>query len=142
MFRDFSTNVVRDRLTNSFCLPRDRGCTKPYDQNALYPRLDQSDAASGAISSYYVEDGGYIRLRTLQIGYQVPASLVRWIPAARIYLQAENLFTLTGYQGLDPALPAAAAFGAAGDIRDQYRGVDRGTYPSNRTITVGISTTF
>jgi TonB-dependent starch-binding outer membrane protein SusC len=142
VFRDFSTNVVKDRLTNSFCLPGDAGCTKPYDQNALYPRLDQNDAASGAISSFYVEDGSYVRLRTLQVGYAVPASLLRWLPAARVYVQAENLFTVTQYPGLDPALPAAAVNGAVGDIRDQYRGVDRGTYPSNRTITVGISTTF
>ncbi|MGH2348718.1 MAG: SusC/RagA family TonB-linked outer membrane protein [bacterium] len=142
VFRDFSTNVVRDRLTDSFCLPADEGCTNPYDQNARYPRLDQNDASSSDISSYYVENGSYVRLRTLQIGYMVPPSLIRWIPAARIYLQAENLFTITGYDGLDPALPAAAAFGAAGDVRDQSRGVDRGVYPNSRRITVGISTTF
>ena len=142
VFRDFSTNVVKDRLTNSFCLPADEGCTNPYDQNAKYPRLDQFDAASPVISSYYVESGSYVRLRTLQIGWNVPSDLVRWIPMARIYLQAENLFTITGYNGLDPAIPAAAAFGASGDTRDQARGIDRGSYPTNRTITIGISTTF
>ncbi|HYT81833.1 MAG TPA: SusC/RagA family TonB-linked outer membrane protein [Gemmatimonadales bacterium] len=143
VFRDFSTNVVKDRLTNSFCLPGDDGCLNPYDQYAKYPRLDQSDASSGSnISSYYVENGSYVRLRTLQIGWTVPQNLIRFVPVARVYLQAENLFTITGYDGLDPALPAAAAVGASGDIRDQYRGVDRGTYPSNRTITIGISSTF
>ena len=142
VFRDFSTNVVKDRLTDSFCLPADEGCTHPYDKNAKYPRLDQFDASSPVISSYYVESATYVRLRTLQVGWQVPASLIRWLPSARIYLQAENLFTITGYEGLDPALPAAAATGASGDIRDQARGIDQGIYPSNRTITVGISTTF
>jgi len=142
VFRDFSTNVVKDRLTDSFCLPADAGCTHPYDKNAKYPRLDQFDASSPVISSYYVESATYVRLRTLQVGWQVPASLIRWLPSARVYLQAENLFTITGYEGLDPALPAASAFGASGDIRDQARGIDQGIYPSNRTITVGISTTF
>jgi len=142
VFRDFSTNVVKDRLTNSFCLPADEGCTNPYDQNAKYPRLDQFDAASPVISSYYVESGSYVRLRTLQVGWQVPPSLVRWLPSARIYLQAENLLTFTGYEGLDPAIPAAAASSASGDTRDQARGIDQGIYPSNRTITIGISTTF
>jgi hypothetical protein len=142
VFRDFSTNVVKDRLTNSFCLPAEEGCTNPYDQNAKYPRLDYFDAASPVISSYYVENGSYVRLRTLQVGWQVPPSLVRWLPSARIYVQAENLFTITGYSGLDPALPAQAATSASGDTRDQARGIDRGTYPSNRTITIGISTTF
>jgi TonB-dependent starch-binding outer membrane protein SusC len=142
VFRDFSTNVVKDRLTNSFCLPADDGCTNPYDQSAKYPRLDQNDAQSNQISSYYVESGTYVRLRSLQIGWNVPANVIRWLPVARIYLQAENLFTITGYEGLDPALPSAAAIGASGDIRDQARGIDQGTYPSNRTITIGISTTF
>ncbi|HZE94835.1 MAG TPA: SusC/RagA family TonB-linked outer membrane protein [Gemmatimonadales bacterium] len=142
VFRDFSTNVVKDRLTNSFCLPADDGCTNPYNQNAKYPRLDQFDASSPVISSYYVESGTYVRLRTVQVGWQVPASLLRWIPSARIYLQAENLFTITGYEGLDPALANQAPTAASGDVRDQAMGIDVGMYPSNRTITIGISTTF
>ena len=129
-------------MTNSFCLPADEGCSHPYDQNAKYPRLDQFDASSGQISSYYVEDGSYLRLRALQVGWQVPPKAVKWLPDARIYIQGENLLTITGYPGLDPALPALAATGASGDIRDQARGLDRGTYPSNKTITVGISTSF
>jgi hypothetical protein len=57
-------------------------------------------------------------------------------------VQVENLFTITGYPGLDPALPAANVFGPAGDIRDQYRGVDNGAYPNNRTFSFGINATF
>ncbi len=84
-----------------------------------------------------------MRLRSLQIAYNVPAGWVRWIPAARIYVQAENLFTITGYEGLDPSLPAANIQGnSQEDLRDQYRGVDRGSYPSNRLISFGISTSF
>jgi hypothetical protein len=59
-----------------------------------------------------------------------------------VYLQADNLFTITDYPGLDPALPAASVTGAAGDVRDQYRGVDRGSYPSNRVFSVGVVTAF
>jgi TonB-linked SusC/RagA family outer membrane protein len=142
VFRNFSTNVRQDLLTDSWCAAGDEGCTTPADPNAKYPRLDQNDIYSHAISSYYLEDGSYIRLRNLQLGYNVPPSFIRWLPVARIYVQGENLFTLTGYPGLDPSLPAANVQGAAGDIRDQYRGVDRGSYPSNKTISVGISTTF
>jgi TonB-linked SusC/RagA family outer membrane protein len=142
VFRDFSTNVLKDRLTDSFCIAGDEGCTNPGDQGAKYPRLNQNDNTSGQISSYYIEDGSYVRLRSLQVGWAVPSSLLRWLPAARVYLQAENLFTITGYPGLDPSLPARAHSGALGDVRDQYRNVDVGTYPSNRTFTIGISTTF
>ena len=133
VFRNFSTNVRRDLLNDSWT---------PEHTNAKYPRLDVNDTYSHAISSYYVEDGSYVRLRNLQLGYNVPQSMARWISATRVYVEAENLFTITGYNGLDPALPAANVFGPAGDIRDQYRGVDRGTYPSNRMFSVGIVTSF
>ena len=146
VFRDFSTNVRNDLLTNSWCMAGDEGCTNPGDPNAKYPRIDNNDSFSRQVSSYYVEDGSYVRLRMLQIGFTVPPALIRWIPAARIYVQAENLFTITGYPGLDPALPAAGGATGQGrsgeDIRDQYRGVDRGSYPTSRVFTIGISTTF
>jgi TonB-linked SusC/RagA family outer membrane protein len=142
VFRDFSTTVVQDRLTDSFCITGDEACTNPGDQNAKYPRLNQNDIGSGDISSFFVTSGSYVRLRTLQVGWTVPPSLIRFLPTARVYLQAENLFTITGYNGLDPALPARDFTATSGDVRDQYRGVDVGTYPSSRTITVGISTTF
>jgi TonB-dependent starch-binding outer membrane protein SusC len=133
VFRNFSTNVRRDLLDNSWT---------PEKTDAKYPRLDINDNYSHAISSFYVEDGSYIRMRNVQLGYTVPQSLSRWVSAARIYVQAENLFTITDYEGLDPALPAAQVFGPAGDIRDQYRGIDRGSYPSNKTFSVGVSTSF
>jgi len=79
----------------------------------------------------------------VQLGYNVPPRFIRFgLNATRVYIQGENLFTITGYDGLDPALPAANITGAAGDIRDQYRGIDRGTYPTNRTISVGLTTSF
>ena len=142
VFRDFSTNVVKDRLTNSYCVTGDEGCTHPGDQNAKYPRLNQNDNTSGSISSYFIEKGTYVRLRNLQLGWTIPANLIRWLPSGRLYVQGENLFTITGYSGLDPSLPARAFTGASGDIRDQFRNVDVGVYPSSRTFTVGISTTF
>jgi len=153
VFRYFDTNVRSDLLANSVvldapCRPLPAPATgytcnaRVTNPGALYPRLDGNDAFSRQFSSYWVEDGSYLRLRTLQVGYTLPPALIRWIPVARVYLQAENLFTITGYSGLDPSLPAAAAFGAAGDIRDQFRGVDQGSYPSNRTITIGVTTSF
>ncbi len=134
VFRDFSTNVRSDLLANSW--------KTAADVNAKYPKLDQSDTYSKAISSYYVEDGSYVRMRNLQLGYNVPASMSRWLSATRVYVQGENLFTFTGYSGLDPSLPTANVNGSGGDIRDQYRGVDRGVYPSSKTVSVGLSTSF
>ncbi|MEX2109366.1 MAG: SusC/RagA family TonB-linked outer membrane protein [Gemmatimonadaceae bacterium] len=144
VFRNFSTNVRDDLLANSWT-PVDRSLPRAQwtaqNPDAKYPAIDKNDNQSYALSSFYVEDGSYVRLRNLRLGYDVPSS-VRWLSATRVYLQGENLFTITGYEGLDPALPAANIFGPAGDIRDQYRGVDRGVYPSSRTFSVGIVTSF
>jgi TonB-linked SusC/RagA family outer membrane protein len=132
VFRNFSTNVRQDLLTNSWT---------PENPNAKYPQLNVNDAFSRQLSSFYVEDGSYVRLRSLALGYTLPGT-ARYLPNGRLYVQAENIFTLTGYDGLDPALSASDITGAGGDIRDQYRGVDRGSYPSNRTFSVGVLTRF
>jgi TonB-linked SusC/RagA family outer membrane protein len=139
VFRNFDTNVVSDLLENSWT---------PTNQDAKYPRLDVSDSYSYAMSSYYVEDGSYVRMRNLQIGYRIPDGLpvVRALSGTRVYLQAENLFTITKYDGLDPALPVQRLDtninAAAGDIRDQFRGVDQGVYPSSRIFSIGLTTSF
>lgn len=133
VFQNFSTNVRRDLLTDSWT---------PDNLDAKFPRLDKNDVFSGQqLSSYYVEDGSYVRMRNLQVGYLIPQSFLTGT-RTRVYVQAENLFTITGYPGLDPALPVANITGPAGDVRDQYRGIDRGAYPSSKTFSFGISTTF
>ena len=133
VFREFDANVKKDLLKNSWTTD---------NPNAKYPKIDKNDLFSHALSSYYISKGSYTRLRNLQLGYNVPSSMLRRIPLSRIYVQGENLLTFTGYEGLDPSLPTANITGAAGDIRDQYRGVDRGSYPSNRVFSVGIVTSF
>jgi TonB-linked SusC/RagA family outer membrane protein len=132
VFQDFSSNVRKDLLANSWT---------PTNLNAKYPRLDINDSFSGAISSYYVKDGSYTRLRNLQVGYTLPSG-ARYLPGARVYVQGENLFTKTNYDGLDPAIPAGNNTGAAGDVRDQFMGVDVGVYPTNKIFSIGIVTSF
>ena len=66
----------------------------------------------------------------------------KWLSASRVYLQAENLFTFTGYDGLDPSLPAINTNGSGGDIRDQFRGIDQGSYPISKTFSIGVVTSF
>ena len=135
VFRNFDTNVVSDLLANSWT---------PTNQNAKYPRLDVSDSYSYAMSSYYVEDGSYVRMRNLQVGYRIPEGVpgLRALSGTRVYLQAENLFTITGYEGLDPALPGQNVERGGSDIRDQFRGVDQGVYPSSRIFSIGLTTSF
>ncbi|MFL5605291.1 MAG: SusC/RagA family TonB-linked outer membrane protein [Gemmatimonadaceae bacterium] len=135
VFRNFSTNVVSDLLANSWT---------PTNQDAKYPRLDVNDTYSYAFSSYYVEDGSYIRLRSLQVGYTIPTGtrFLGSLTGTRVFLQGENLFTRTNYPGLDPALAAQLVDRDSRDIRDQFRGIDQGTYPSNKVFSIGLTTSF
>ena len=87
------------------------------------------------ISDLYIEDGSYIRLKNLQLGYTFPSDFLSKIRATnwRIYISAENVFTLTNYTGVDPEIGAISSF----DI-----GIDRAVYPQARTVRVGTSLTF
>ena len=86
------------------------------------------------VCSYYVEDGSYLRLKNLQLGYSFPADLLSKvnIKYLRIYVQAVNLFTLTKYSGLDPEL--------GGD--DRAFGVDYGNYPNVKQFIFGLNLTL
>jgi TonB-dependent starch-binding outer membrane protein SusC len=151
IFRLFNTNVRRDRLTDSAVLNIDGPAivegqrvagAEVINPDAKYPRLDEDDVFSDEFSSFYVEDGSYVRMRALQIGYNVPPNVIPGVRNLRVYVQGENLFTITGYSSVDPSLPTSNVGGPAGNVRDQTLGVDRGTYPSNRTISIGISASF
>ncbi len=131
VFRLFNTNVRQDRLTDSWT---------PDNPNAKYPIIDENDQFSSTYSDFYVQDGSYLRLRNLQIGYNIPTS--NWFSNMRVYLQGQNLFTVTGYDGLDPALPSQSTSNAAGNTSDQTNGIAKGTYPSNKIFSIGINATF
>lgn len=136
VFRLFSTNVRQDRLTDSWS----PNATESHNLSAKYPIIDENDQYSSTYSDFYVEDASYLRLRNLQIGYNIPAQ--NWFAKMRVYAQGQNLFTVTNYSGLDPALPSQNTSNAAGNTSDQTNGIDRGTYPSNRIFTIGINATF
>lgn len=139
VFRNFNTNVRRDLLTKSAVVQNGQVTNLG---SAIYPQLDINDRFSNTQSDFYVEDGSYVRLRTVQLGYTFPAGTVPGMRDLRLFVQGENLLTLTGYRGLDPALPALSASRGGVDVRDQARGLDRGTYPSSKGFTFGISAVF
>lgn len=86
-------------------------------------------------SDLYIKDGSYVRLKTIQLGYSLPTSLLEKasVQRLRLFVTAENLFTFTSYDGFDPEI-------AAGDYFNI--GVDKGIYPQSRTISVGANLTF
>jgi len=111
--------------------------------DAVFPRIDKNDNFSNVYSDFYVEDASYLRVRNLEVGYNVPAGdFIPGIRNARVYLQAQNVFTITGYDNIDPALPANQADRDGVNVSDQGRGIDRGTFPNNRSFNIGIDINF
>lgn len=101
------------------------------------PRVNLSDANQNArISDRFVEDGSYLRLKTLQIAYNLPATWLKRIhmDKFKIYFTGQNLLTFTKYEGFDPEI------GSVGGSLEL--GIDRGFYPQARTLMGGISLTF
>jgi TonB-linked SusC/RagA family outer membrane protein len=100
------------------------------------PRLTTSLTRNNVFSDYYVEDGSFLRLRNLQIGYTLKGQQLQKLKmnGLRIYLSANNLYTLTKYMGYDPDLGSVG--GALG------AGIDNGFYPQARSIMMGFSIRF
>ncbi len=87
------------------------------------------NSMNSSVSSRFVEDGAYLRLKNIQLGYNMPKRIVNklGIGSVKCYVSASNLFTLTKYTGYDPEVS---------------NGVDYGNYPQSRTFTLGINTSF
>jgi len=99
------------------------------------PRQTTDPTRNNVFSSYYVEDGSFLRLRNVQVGYTFPKDMLRKIKLEqlRMYVAANNLFTLTKYMGYDPDLGSSSALSA---------GVDYGMYPQAKTVMVGLQFKF
>ena len=100
------------------------------------PRLSYGDYNQNysRVSSFYVEDGSYVRCKLLQIGYTFPKSLVG-DTGLRISFSAQNPFTITSYSGMDPERPAMD-----GSVIET--GIDNTSYPNPRTFLFGIDLKF
>jgi TonB-dependent starch-binding outer membrane protein SusC len=111
--------------------------TPALGDNALAPIWESASniSTSGAENSWYVEDGSYLRLQNIAVGYTVPTSAAKKLgfSRARIAASTNNLFTFSKYSGLDPAV---------GGDADQQFGIDVGNYPVTRSFNVSINLGF
>ncbi|MEY2670655.1 MAG: hypothetical protein RLZZ577_971, partial [Bacteroidota bacterium] len=102
--------------------------------STTYPRLTNNDTNGnfGNSSDFYLENGDYLRLKIVQLGYTLPSSIVNKVGAqkVRFYVTGENLLTLTKYSGFDP------------EIGGNTFGIDRGYYPQARTFMFGANVQF
>ena len=108
----------------------------PENTNTEVPRLSQDDINRNARpSSYYVQDASFVRLKNFQIGYTLPKTVSEKLNL-RVYFQAQNLFTITSYEGMDPEVGLQ---NYSSDNRNLDIGVDRGIYPPSRTFQIGVN---
>lgn len=127
-FQTFEGASISERLKNAWT---------PENLNAEIPIVERTAnfSTSNVANSFYVEDGSYLRLQNLTLGYSAPASLLQKLKMerARVFASVNNLFTITGYEGLDPAV---------GGDADLTFGVDVGNYPVTRSWTFGLNLSF
>ncbi|MDD4660827.1 MAG: TonB-dependent receptor [Massilibacteroides sp.] len=112
--------------------------------NGIYPLWatvgGESTIASNESNSSYIEDGSYLRMQTLTLGYTLPKKIMNKIKfeKIRVYGQVSNVFTLTGYSGLDPQVRTDDS----GNSKDRNMGTDYGSYGMPRQFIMGLNITF
>jgi hypothetical protein len=119
-----SGNVPRDVLANAY-----DPTTNPNGTNQMV--RNNRGGFGNKFLDVFVEDGSYVRLKNVQLGYRVPLPRSK---SARLYLNMVNLLTSTKYSGFDPEV---SAFGGT-----DRPGVDQGSYPGSRLITIGLTTSY
>ncbi|QJX47931.1 TonB-dependent receptor [Hymenobacter taeanensis] len=110
----------------------------PSNTNTNIPRAVFNDPnGNGRFSSRWIEDGSYVRLKNLTLGYTLPTTLINKarIASLRVYVSGQNLITWTDYSGYDPEV-------SADPFSSTSIGRDFGVYPQSRTYTVGLNANF
>jgi TonB-linked SusC/RagA family outer membrane protein len=108
------------------------------------PVFDFNDNKSYQNSSYYVEDGSFLKIRNVDLGYTIPITTVSKVgmSKARIYFQVQNLFTWTKYSGMDPDVSILNMYQGNAPQRDLASGIDIGKYPPSRQFIIGVNLEF
>ncbi|TAJ12473.1 TonB-dependent receptor [Marinilabiliaceae bacterium JC017] len=101
----------------------------------------RAKANNTRLSTRFLEDGSYLRLKNLQIGYTLPQHIAKKmsLEKCRLYFSGQNLWTLTDYPGLDPEMTTSDNSRSEGD---RAAGIDWGTYPSAVSYNLGVQITF
>lgn len=124
----FAGSAISQRVKDSWT---------PTNTGATIPIFESNDgfSTSSQASSYYVENGSYLRLQNISLGYTLPNNILKNLNLSklRVYATVNNLFTITGYSGLDPQVAGNA---------DTGFGVDLGTFPMTRSFTFGVNMGF
>jgi len=108
----------------------------------LLPKINASDGISGAVvSTYFLEDGSYLRLSNVQLTYSIPDNIMKKIglTGAQLYVQGQNILTVTKYSGYDPDINIRTS---QNDNQDFHLGIDEGAYPAAKQYLFGVRVKF
>lgn len=117
----------------------------PTNSNSDIPRAIAGDPnRNGRLSTRWIEDGSYLRMKNLMIGYTIPENVLKgWINNSisrlKVYVSSQNLFTLTKYNGYDPEVGNKNQNTSGGNLTN---GVDFGQYPAARSFQFGVQASF
>ncbi len=127
--------IAADRTLSKKALDR----YSPTNTDGTRPGVDYFANAYGSyVNTEFIEDGSYVRLKNLSLGYNFNMTNVIWIQNLSIYIQGQNLITITEYTGYDPEV----SFNYSGTQGSVNRGVDDYGFPNYKTYTVGLKLTF
>lgn len=142
-YKDFDLSffidaVYGNKIFNNTALLLDKSNLKQA-KNALrvYAYDDAGFSNSTRVSDRYLEDGSYVRLSNVTLGYNVNVKQVPWIQRFRVYVTGSNLFVLTKYTGYDPDVSSSADMNGVRSL-----GIDITNYPKARTMLFGLNVTF
>ena len=123
----FGLNMPREVLYNHWT---------PENTNAKYPIITRN--ANARLSNRFVEDGSYLRLRNVQLAYNLPLAKwnVKWMRSTQLYASAQNLLTFTKYSWWDPEV------NSRGGDNSISQGIDHNSYPTSKSWTVGLRVGF
>ncbi|MCC6723789.1 MAG: TonB-dependent receptor [Saprospiraceae bacterium] len=134
-------------LSESMVLPMNQSATvlkrwkNPGDVTNM-PGVSPSNWDNSAVSTRYIEDGSYVRLKALTLGYNFKGLDALKISRCQLYVTAENLLTFTKYSGFDPEVSAFSSNSQGATNQNTAPGVDFGTYPQAREFILGLNLTF
>jgi hypothetical protein len=134
----FNVNAVNNTIDYGYGLNMPRDVFSNHwtttNVNAKYPVISRSVTAN--VSNRFVEDGSYMRLKNVQLAYNLRLQKLSWIRNIQLYISGQNLLTFTNYSWFDPEV------NAAGGSASTTQGYDWYSYPTSRSVTFGIRAGF
>lgn len=144
---NLSRNLLIDAMDYARVTTNGSGLPVLENPNTNIPRMSNNQIANdnnyGRISTRFVEDGSYLRLKNVSLSYNLPSRLIGYqkvIKGLRATIGAQNIATITGYKGYDPEIGAYVGQGSS--AQNQAIGIDFGRYPLTPMYTATISVNF